>query len=158
MTPQKADAEDSPPDDTPPEDTGSLAPFIAGAVIFGIVVIGIALSVIFRSDDGLTPEGRIGRTVVAQNDALQRRAYPEYVANSCRAIVVPEQDLIAAQGKSEASRGNRYVDDVKDIKISGDAATAQVRYHYTKSEDNKVTADVSFVKEDGSWRVCARYQ
>jgi hypothetical protein len=26
-----------------------------------------------------------------------------------------------------------------------------------KSENNKLTADVSFVKEDGSWRVCSQY-
>ncbi|MUM15409.1 hypothetical protein FZI91_06265 [Mycobacterium sp. CBMA271] len=146
------------PDAEDPEDRGSLGPFIAGAVIFAIVVIGISLSVIFRSDDGLTEEGRVGRTVVAQNDALQRRAYADYVANSCRAVVTPEQNLIAAQDKSEASRGNRYIDDVKDIKVSGDAATAKVTYHYMKSEDKKPTADVSFVKEDGSWRVCTQYQ
>ncbi|MBA0046230.1 nuclear transport factor 2 family protein [Mycobacterium sp. NPDC050853] len=149
MTPQEQ-ASDS-------EDGASIAPFIAGAVIFGIVVIGIAVSVIFRSSDGLTEEGRVGRAVVAQNDALQRRAYADYVANSCRAIVTPEQNLIAAQDKSEASRGNRYVDDVKDVKISGDAATAQVTYHYMKSEDNKLTAAATLTKEDGSWRVCTQY-
>lgn len=140
------------------DDTGSPAPFIAGAAIFGIVVIGIAVSAFFRTGDGLTEEGRVGQSVVAQNDALQRRAYADYVANSCRAIVTPEKNVIAAQDKSEAAHGNRYVDDVKDVKISGDSATATVTYHYMKSEDNKLTADVSFVKEDGSWRVCGQYQ
>ncbi len=140
------------------EDAGSPAPFIAGAAIFGIVVIGIAVSAFFRTGDGLTEEGRVGQSVVAQNDALQRRAYADYVANSCRAIVTPEKNVIAAQDKSEAAHGNRYVDDVKDVKISGDTAIATVTYHYMKSEDNKLTADVSFAKEDGSWRVCGQYQ
>jgi hypothetical protein len=140
------------------EDRGSIGPFIAGAVIFGIVVIGIAVSTFFRSGDGLTEEGRVGQSVIAQNDALQRHAYADYVASSCRAIIGPEQNVIAAQDKSEAARGNRYVDDVKDVKITGDAATAAVTYHYMKSEDTKLTADVSFVKEDGSWRVCSQYQ
>ncbi|BAX99718.1 hypothetical protein MSTE_04424 [Mycobacteroides stephanolepidis] len=140
------------------EDRGSICPFIAGAVIFGIVVIGIAVSTFFRSGDGLTEEGRVGQSVIAQNDALQRRAYADYVAGSCRAIVSPEQNVIAAQDKSEAARGNRYVDDVKDVKITGDTATATVTYHYMKTEDTKLTADVSFVKEDGSWRVCSQYQ
>ncbi|MBB4855175.1 hypothetical protein HNP40_002576 [Mycobacteroides chelonae] len=148
----------TPEDQADSEDRGSIGPFIAGAVIFGIVVIGIAVSAIFRSGDGLTEEGRVGKAVVAQNDALQRRAYADYVAYSCRAIVAPERNVIAAQDKSEASHGNRYVDDVKDVKIGGDTATATVTYHYMKSEDNKLTADVSFVKEDGSWRVCSQYQ
>lgn len=155
MTPEEQRPD---PDELDPEDRGSIAPFIAGAVIFGIVVIGIALSVIFRSGDGLSEEGRVGRAVVAQNDALQRRAYAEYVANSCRAIVAPEQNLIAAQDKSEASRGNRYVDDVQNVVVTSDSATAQVTYHYMKSEDNKLTAAVSFAKEDGSWKVCTQYQ
>jgi hypothetical protein len=139
------------------EDTGSPAPFIAGAAIFGIVVIGIAISTFFRTGDGLTEEGRVGQSVIAQNDALQRRTYADYVANTCRAIVAPEKNVIAAQEKSEASHGNRYVDDVKDVVVKSDSATATVTYHYMKSEDNKLTAAVSFVKEDGSWRLCSQY-
>ncbi|CPW26561.1 hypothetical protein [Mycobacteroides abscessus] len=139
------------------EDRGSIGPFIAGAVIFGIVVIAIAVSTFFRSGDGLTPEGRVGRAVVAQNDALQRHAYADYLKATCRAIVTPEQNVLAAQDKSETAHGNRFVDDVKDVKISADTATASVTYHYMKSENNKLTADVSFVKEDGSWRVCSQY-
>ncbi|OAT70202.1 hypothetical protein AWB85_02165 [Mycobacteroides immunogenum] len=147
---QPAGADDS-------EDRGSIGPFVAGAVIFGIVVIGIAVSTFFRSGDGLTDEGRVGQAVNAQNDALQRRAYADYLKATCRAVVAPEQNVIAAQDKSEAAHGNRFIDDVKDIKISADTATGSVTYHYTKSENDKLTAAVSFVKEDGSWRVCSQY-
>lgn len=146
------------PDADGPDDRGSIGPFIAGAAIFGIVVIGIAVSTIFRSGDGLTDEGRVGQAVNAQNDALQRHAYADYLKVTCRALAAPEQNVIAAQDKSEAAHGNRYIDDVQNVVVKSDSASASVTYHYMKSENNKLTADVSFVKEDGSWRVCSQYQ
>ena len=51
--------------------------------------------------------------------------------------------------------GARFVDDVTDVVIDGDRATATVTYHFDKAPDTKTGVDMTFVREDGAWKVCS---
>ena len=61
----------------------------------------------------------------------------------------------ADQKQSKAAKGNRFVDDVKDFAVTGDRATATVGYHVEKSADNKSNTPMTFVRENGGWKVCS---
>jgi hypothetical protein len=54
-----------------------------------------------------------------------------------------------------AKRGERFVDDVVDVVIDGDRATATVTYHFDKAPDTKTGVAMTFAREDGAWKVCS---
>ena len=54
-----------------------------------------------------------------------------------------------------AKQGERFVDDVTDVRIDGDSATATVKYHFDKAPDTKSGVEMTFVREDGAWKVCS---
>jgi hypothetical protein len=133
------------PDSVPPpaddEDRPSIAPFLAALAIIVIVVAAIAL-LNHKSGDGLTEQQRVGRAAVGQNDALQRGNYLDLQAYTCGPLHGFEPDVLARQRDSVSKRGARYVDDVTDVVISGDRATATVTYHFDKAPDTKTGDDV----------------
>jgi hypothetical protein len=47
------------------------------------------------------------------------------------------------------------VDDVTNVKIGGDRATATVTYHFGKAADTKTAVGMTFVREDGTRKVCS---
>ena len=66
-----------------------------------------------------------------------------------------EADILARQSDSVAKHGERFVDDVTDVAIDGDRATAKVTYHFDKAPDTKTGVETTFVREDGAWKVCS---
>jgi hypothetical protein len=128
-------------------------PFLAALVIFVLVLIVIGIFTVTRGD-GLTEEERVGRAAVGQNDALQRKNYADFRTYTCAAKQGQEADVLTRQQASEAKDGARYVDDVTAVRITGDAATAVVKYHFDKVVDTTSGSELAFVKEDGAWKVC----
>jgi hypothetical protein len=51
--------------------------------------------------------------------------------------------------------GERFVDDVTDVVIDGDRATAKVTYHFDRTPDAKTGVAMTFTREDGAWKVCS---
>ena len=131
-----------------------MAPFLGALAIIVIVVIGVWLFNLSRGD-GLSEDERVGRAAVGQNDALQRENFTDFRAYTCRAQQGSEADILARQRDSVAKRGARYVNDVTDVVIDGDRATAKVTYHFDKAPDTKVGVAMTFVREDGAWKVCS---
>jgi hypothetical protein len=41
------------------------------------------------------------------------------------------------------------------VVIDGDRATATVTYHFDKAPDTKTGVEMTFVREDGAWKVCS---
>lgn len=131
-----------------------MAPFLAALAIIVIVLIAIWLVNLFQGDR--TPEDqRVGRAAVGQNDALQREDYADFSGYTCEKMRGSETDVIARQRDSAAKRGARFVDDVTEVKIEGDRATATVTYHFDKAPDQKTPVPMTFVREDGAWKVCS---
>lgn len=131
-----------------------MAPFLGALAIIVIVVIAIWLFNLLQDDP--TPEDqRVARAAVGQNDALQRENFSDFAGYTCQRMRGAEVDVIARQRDSVAKRGARYVDDVTDMKIDGDRATATVTYHFDKAPDDKTPVPVTFVREDGAWKVCS---
>ena len=131
-----------------------MAPFLGALAIIVIVVIAIWLVNLFQGDR--TPEDqRVGRAAVGQNDALQREDFADFSGYTCEKIQGSEEDIIARQHDSAAKRGARFVDDVTDVKIDGDRATATVTYHFDKAPEGKAPVSMTFVREDGAWKVCS---
>lgn len=128
------------------------APFLGALVI--IVIVITAIFVFNRNSGGGDPE-LIGRAVSGQNDALQRQDYQDFLTYTCGAQQGKQDQVLARQRDSVAKRGERYVDGVGNVVVDGDRATAKVTYHFENDEDAKVGADMSFVKEDGTWKVCS---
>ena len=142
------------PDGSPDDDRPSLMPVL---IALGIVAFVLIAMTVFRmiGGDRTTDESLVGRAVVAQNDALQREDYSAFRSYTCIAQHDTQADVIAGQQRSKATRGARIVDNVTDIKVDGDRATAAVVYHFEKAPEDKATSPTTFVREDGGWKVCS---
>jgi hypothetical protein len=135
-------------------DRPTMAPFLGALAIIVIVVIAIWLFNLFGGDK--TPEDqKVGRAAVGQNDALQRANFADFSAYTCGKLQGSETEVLAHQRDSSAKRGARFVDDVTDVKIDGDRATATVTYHFDKAPDKKTPVPMTFTREDGAWKVCS---
>jgi hypothetical protein len=135
-------------------DRPTATPFLAALAIIVIVVIAIGL-LNFFGDDELPADQQVARAAVGQNDALQRQSYDDFRGYTCRDEQGAEAEVLAGQRDSAAKQGERFVDDVTDVKIDGDRATAKVTYHFDKAPDTKTGVDMTFVREDGAWKVCS---
>lgn len=138
----------------PAADRPTIAPFLGALAIIVLVVIAIGLFNMFGSNDP-PPDQQVGRAAVGQNDALQRRNYADFRTYTCRDQQGVEADVLARQRDSVAKRGERFVDDVTDVAIDGDHATAKVTYHFDKAPDTNIGVAMTFVREDGAWKVCS---
>lgn len=127
------------------------------AMALGVVVVALLAMGVLRliKGDDVPAEGRVGRAVVAQNDALQRENYPDFRHYTCAAQQGTESQVIGDQRQSAAAKGNRFVDDVKDLVVTGDRATATVVYHFEKVPDDKITTPMTFTRENDMWAVCS---
>lgn len=132
----------------------SMAPFLAALAIVVVVVIAIVVFSLTRGD-GLSEDQRVARAAVAQNDALQRASYADFVAFTCEAQHSTEAEVLEQQRDSVADKGERFVDDVTAVTILGDTATATVVYHFDKAPDSKVEAPMTFARQGGEWKVCS---
>jgi hypothetical protein len=131
-----------------------MAPFLGALAIIALVVIAIVLFNVFGSNEP-PDDQQVGRAAVGQNDALQRQNYADFRTYTCRHQQGVEPDIIARQRDSVAKRGERFVDDVTQVKVDGDRATAEVTYHFAKAPDTKTGVAMTFVREDGAWKVCS---
>jgi hypothetical protein len=145
-----------PEDDTddPAADRPTIAPFLGALAIIVLVVIAIGLFNVFGSNDP-PPDQQVGKAAVGQNDALQRQNYADFRTYTCRDRQGVEADVLARQRDSVAKHGERFVDDVTDVAIDGDHATAKVTYHFDKAPDAKTGVAMTFTREDGAWKVCS---
>lgn len=128
------------------------APFLGALVIIVIVITAIF---VFNRNSGGGDAELIGRAVSGQNDALQRQNYQDFLTYTCTGQHGTQAAVLGGQRNSVAKRGERYVDGVGNVVVNGDRATAKVTYHFKNDEDTKVGADLAFVKEDGTWKVCS---
>jgi hypothetical protein len=103
----------------PAPDRPTIAPFLGALAVIALVVIGIVLFNVFGSDT-TTPGDQVARAAVAQNDALQRQDYSAFRTVTCRAEQGTEADFLARQRDSVTKNGERYLDDVTDIRVDGD--------------------------------------
>ncbi len=136
------------------DDRPTIAPFLGALVIFVAVVIGVLLVRLF-SDSGPSAEAQITHAAVGQNDALQRQDYADYRSFTCLEQQGTEAEIIDRQRESVEKLGERYLDDITDVKVDGDRATAKVTYHFDKAPDDKQDVETVFVLQDGAWKVCS---
>lgn len=137
-----------------PGDRPTAAPFLIALTIFVLVVIAIWLLNLF-DDRGEPADQQVARAAVGQNDALQRQNYSDFRGYTCPAHTGDEAEVLAAQRDSVAQRGERFVDDVTDVAIDGDRATAKVTYHFDKAPDDKKVLDMTFIRDGDAWKVCS---
>jgi hypothetical protein len=142
------------PEDDPGADRPTMAPFLGALAIIVLVVIAIALVNIF-GDHGARSDQQVSRALAGQNDALQRQDYADFRTYTCRDQQGIQADVLARQRDSVDKRGQRFVDDVTDVVIDGDRANANVTYHFAKAPDVKTGVPMTFVREDGAWKVCS---
>jgi hypothetical protein len=140
----------------PEDDRPTIAPFLGALAVIVVVIIGVGLFSIFRGGDGLTEEQRVGRAAVGQNDALQREDYADFRTYTCRAQQGGETELLDRQRRLVSERGHRSVEDVTNVMIDGDKATATVMYQFDKVPDTTSGSEIAFAREDGAWKVCSK--
>ena len=131
-----------------------MAPFLGALAIIVLVVITIWLFNVFGSKEPPADQ-QVGRAAVGQNDALQRQNYADFRRFTCRDQQGVETDVLARQRDSVDKRGERFVDDVNEVKVDGERATGKVTYHFAKAPDTKTGVAMTFVREDGAWKVCS---
>jgi hypothetical protein len=140
----------------PAEDrSSSILPIVIAAAIVIVAMGSMWALTFFRTDDKLPDDGLVVRAVVAQNDALQRENYTDFRSYTCAAQQGTEPQVLSDQRQSKNTKGNRFVNDIKDFAITGDRATATVAYHFEKSPDDTVSQPMTFVRENGAWKVCS---
>jgi hypothetical protein len=141
---------------TDPEDNPStLMPMLTALAIAVVALIAFFALRLFGGDDPAPDEAAVGRAVVGQNDALQRGNYADFRTFTCLSQQGIESQVLADQRQSAAAKGARYVQDVKDIAVTGERATATVVYNFEKAKDDMLSTPMTFVREDGTWKVCA---
>jgi len=138
----------------PEENRATLMPILTAVAVVAIALLGIFVLRLFRGDS-MPDADAVARAVVGQNDALQRASYTDFRTFTCIAQQGVETQVRADQKQSVSAKGHRYVDDVKDIVVTGDQATATVVYHFEKSADAKIDAPMTVVRENGEWKVCS---
>ena len=142
----------SPPDES---STGSsVGPFLGALAIIVAVVITVWLFSVFSSDE-LTDDQQIARAISAQNAALQERDYAEFLVHTCSELYGQESEILDRQRDSVDRRGQRIVERVAGVTVTGDQATAEVTYYFDKDTDVKETAEVDLVRREGVWKVCS---
>jgi len=139
---------------TEPEHKPSMLPIAIAVGLVGLVILAMFVMRLIHGED-VPDEGWVGRAIVGQNDALQRESYADFRRFTCVAQQGTEQQVIADQRASKSAKGNRFVDDVKDIVVTGDRATATAVYHFEKTPDAKVSSPMNFLRENGEWTVCS---
>jgi hypothetical protein len=151
-----SDADSGPiPVPDPGPERRTVAPFLGALAIFLLVVIAIVLFNVFGSQK-TTPGDQVAQAAVGQNDALQRQDFGKFRTFTCRADQGTEAVFLAAQRDSVAKHGERYLDDVPSIRVDDGRATATVVFHYADTAEQKFDSDLTFVQEDGSWKVCSK--
>lgn len=143
------------PDAGTPADRPTAAPFLAALVIIVLVVVAVGLLNLFGGEPERPPDQQVATAAVGQNDALQRQDHADFLRYTCAAQHSSETEVLEMQRKSVEERGERIIDDVTEVAIEGDRATATVTYHFDDAPDAKERADVAFVREDGAWKVCS---
>lgn len=138
----------------PSENRSTLAPILGALAIVAFALIVVFVLRMFRGDE-LPDDAAVGRAVVGQNDALQRESYADFQSYTCLAQQGVEAQVLADQRQSASAKGPRYVDDVKDVAVTGDRATATVVYHFEKAGDDKISTPMTAVRENGMWKVCS---
>lgn len=129
-------------------------PILIALGVVLIVLAGLGVSWLVRGD-GLTEDQRVARAAVGQNDALQRDNYPDFRKYTCAAQQGAEAEVLARQKQSKSTHGARFVDDITGVKIDGERATGTVVYHFENDKDKKIETPMTFVREDGDWKVCS---
>jgi hypothetical protein len=120
-----------------------------------VALIALFALRLFGGDTPPPDEAAVGRAVVGQNDALQRGNYADFRTFTCLSQQGIESQVLVDQRQSVAAKGARYVEDVKDIAVTGERATATVVYHFGKAKDDKLSTPMTVVREDGTWKVCS---
>ena len=136
------------------QDRSSLMPILTAVGVVVLVLIAFWISTFFRGD-ALTPELRVARAAVGQNDALQRGDYAAFRSFTCAAEHGGESEVLARQHQSTTAKGARFVDDVTAVAITGDRATATVTYHFERSPEDEVTTPMVFTRDGEDWKVCS---
>ncbi|MGH3638588.1 MAG: lumazine-binding protein [Mycobacterium sp.] len=139
----------------PEPDRPTLAPFVGGLAVFALVVIGIILFNVFGTQQ-TTPGDQVAQAAVGQNDALQSQDYAKFRNFTCLADQGTEASFLSRQRDSVAKNGERYVNDVPTIRVDGERATATVIYHFANAVEQTSSSDLTFVREDGAWKVCSK--
>lgn len=129
-------------------------PILIALAIAVLVLIGIGLTTLLNRGVDDDREAVV-RAALGQNDALQRLDYADFRANTCAAEAGSEADVLDRQRNSVAAKGNRYVNNVTAVSVDGDRATANVSYFFAGARDATIDTATTFVREDGSWRVCS---
>lgn len=138
----------------PEADGGSPMPILIALGVAVLVLAAVGIAWLFDRKP-MSEDVKVGRSAVGQNDALQRDSYPDFRKYTCAAQQGAEADVLAAQQKSKNVHGARYVDDITDVKIDGDKATATVTYHFERAADTKLKTPMTFARENGEWTVCS---
>ena len=139
----------------PEENRSTLMPMLTAVAIAVVALIAFFALRLFGGDTPPPDEAAVGRAVVGQNDALQRGSYADFQTFTCLSQQGIESQVLVDQRQSVAAKGARYVEDVKDIAVTGERATATVVYLFEKAKDDKISTPMTFVREDGTWKVCS---
>jgi hypothetical protein len=138
----------------PDEDRSSILPIVLAATIV-VFAMGAIWALKFFRTDKVPDDGLVVRAAIAQNDALQRESYADFRTYTCAAQQGTESQVLSDQRQSKNTKGNRFVDDMKNFAITGDQATATVVYFFEKKPDDKLSQPMTFVRENGTWKVCS---
>jgi hypothetical protein len=139
----------------PEENRSTLMPMLTAVAIAVVALIALFALRLFGGDTPPPDEAAVGRAGVGQLDALQRGNYADFRTFTCLSQQGIESQVLVDQRQSVAAKGARYVEDVKDIAVTGERATATVVYHFGKAKDDKLSTPMTVVREDGTWKVCS---
>ena len=120
-----------------------------------MVVLAIVGITKLRGGDDLTLTSWSPARPSVERRAAKRENYGDFAGYTCAAQQGDEAEVLCSAKKSVAGKGGRYVDEVTGISVNGDTATATVVYHFEHAADDKLKTPMTFVQQDGDWKVCS---
>lgn len=135
-------------------------PFLVAAIIMAVVLVAIVLMQVLRpSEDRLTDQAKVTRTINDYYTSQNAINYTSYRAVFCAAELnspdFPTQDQFTTENRdARDADGKIEVSNISETVVNGDRATANA--HWFREQKNETTiTSIVLVNENGNWKVCA---
>lgn len=135
-------------------------PFLVALGIVVVLAAGIGISYLVRpADERMSDSALVQHAINNAYTARNEVDYAKYRDSVCvadtKASTFPtEEQFVEENRTSMDSNGPIEIPEITDLTVSGDRASAQVHWHFEKSEDKTQVTDTVVVREDGDWKVC----
>ncbi len=122
---------------------------VAAAIVFLAVAGVLAYKFVFKGSSDEDQIRKLVQTATTDENNADAPALKALVCNKARDRITTSEEM--REGLNE---DGTYATTVTDLHVTGDQATATIVTTRSKTPNDKTSEAASFVKENGSWKLC----